>query len=63
MSGFFKEEKDRAAAFRRLLAGHGIDMAASGIGSYQTDGDLRIKGLCFAILEAKTELAIFSRLP
>jgi hypothetical protein len=57
MSGFFKEEKDRAAAFRRLLAGYGIDMAVSAIGSYQTDGDLRIKGLCFAIVEAKPELA------
>ena len=57
MSGFFKEEKDRANAFRRRLAGYGIDMAASGIGSYQTDGDLRKKGLCFAILEVKTELA------
>jgi hypothetical protein len=32
-------------------------MAASSIGSYHTDGDLRIKGLCFAILEAKKELA------
>ena len=38
-------------------AGYGIDMAASGIGSYQTDGNLCKKGLCFAILEVKTELA------
>jgi hypothetical protein len=57
MSGFFKEEKDRAAAFWEALVDHGIDMAASGIGSYQTDGDMRIKGLCFAILEAKAELS------
>jgi hypothetical protein len=57
MSRFFKEEKDRAAAFRCLLADYGIDMAASAIGPYKTDGDLRIKELCFAILEAKPELA------
>jgi hypothetical protein len=58
MSEFFADEKSRAARFREILMEHGIMLAASEIeGSLcKTDGDIRWKGLCYLILEAKNEL-------
>jgi hypothetical protein len=58
MSKFYIDEKARATEFRKILMEHGIMLAASEIeGSLcRTDGDLRWKGLCYVILEAKNEL-------
>ena len=58
MSKFYVDEYARAAKFREILMEHGIMLAASEIeGSRcKTDSDLRWKGLCYIILEAKNEL-------
>ena len=56
---FYADGYARAAKFREILMEHGIIMlAASEIeGSRgKTDGDLRWKGLCYLIIEAKNEL-------
>jgi hypothetical protein len=59
MSEFFPDERDRVTKFREILRDYDIDLAASeiegGRGS-RTDGDLRFKGLCYAVLEGKNNI-------
>jgi len=58
MSKFYINEYARAAKFQEILMEHSIMLVASEIEGSQckTDGDLRWKGLCYIILEAKNEL-------
>ena len=56
MSGFYKDEKERAAQARADMGTYGLDFMAATIGAYITDGDLRWKEFCYALLEYKDEV-------
>ena len=56
MSKFYDNEKGRAAQARDDLATYDLDFLATEISNYTTDGDLRWKGFCYAVLEYKPEL-------
>jgi hypothetical protein len=57
MSNIYANEGDRADQARKDFANYGLDFLPAGIGKYWTDGDLRYKGICFALIEAKAELS------
>ncbi|KAF8325081.1 uncharacterized protein EI90DRAFT_3019264 [Cantharellus anzutake] len=57
MSNIYANEGDRADQARKDFASYGLDLLPTGIGKYWTDGDLRYKGFCFALIEAKAELS------
>jgi hypothetical protein len=57
MSHIYANEGDRADQARKDFASYGLDFLPTGIGKYWTDGDLRYKGFCFALIEAKAELS------
>ncbi|KAF8325329.1 uncharacterized protein EI90DRAFT_3237184 [Cantharellus anzutake] len=57
MSNIYANEGDRADQARKDFASYGPDSLPTGIGKYWTDGDLRYKGFCFALIKAKAELS------
>ncbi|KAF8318072.1 uncharacterized protein EI90DRAFT_3133569 [Cantharellus anzutake] len=57
MSNIYANEGDRADQARKDFASYGLDLLPTRIGKYWTDGDLRYKGFCFALIEAKAELS------
>jgi hypothetical protein len=58
MSGFFKGEKARQTQFIRILGKHGIHITPAEIvgTSYCTDGDMRLNGYPYLIVEIKLEM-------
>jgi hypothetical protein len=56
MSGFYDDEEKRAAQAREDVGTYGLDFLAAAIGAYMTDGDLRWKEFCYALLEYKGEI-------
>jgi len=58
MSDFYDDEKGRAKKARKDFESYGLDFLAAQIEGYTTDGDLRFKGYCLAIMEVKPELCI-----
>ena len=58
MSKFYDEEKGRAEEARKLVGEYGIGFLAAEIDGYRTDGDLRWKRFCAAVLEVKPEMVL-----
>ena len=58
MSEFYDEEKGRAVEARKLFGEYGLDFLAADIDGYRTDGDLRWKQFCAAVLEVKPEIVL-----
>ncbi|KAF8325651.1 uncharacterized protein EI90DRAFT_2931653, partial [Cantharellus anzutake] len=57
MSAFFGNEDARAQTARNHFSDYKLDFLPTKIKSYCTDGDLRYKNLCYALLEVKQELS------
>ena len=58
MSDFYDKEKGRAEKAREDFGEYGLDFLASEIDGYRTDGDLRWKRFCIALIEMKPELCL-----
>ena len=56
MSKFYHSEKPRAAQARADMGTYDLDFLAAEIDAFTTDGDLRWKEFCYAILEYKGEI-------
>jgi len=56
MSEFFDSESERAIRARKDFGSYGLDFVPAQIGKFTTDGDLRWKEFCYAILEYKGEI-------
>jgi hypothetical protein len=56
MSDFYDSEEKRAERARTDLGTYDLDFIAGKITGYTTDGDLRWKELCYALLELKWEI-------
>jgi hypothetical protein len=57
MSKFYNKEWDRADQARLDMGTYDLDFLATEINGYRTDGDLRFKEFCYAILEYKLEIS------
>jgi len=56
MSNFYDTEKLRAEQSRADMETYGLDFLLAEIGNYCTDGDLRVNGFCYSLLEYKGEI-------
>lgn len=56
MSKFYDTEEERAAQARSDMGTYDLDFLAAKLRSYATDGDMRWKEFCYAILEYKLEM-------
>jgi hypothetical protein len=58
MSDFYDDEKRRAKKAREEFGEYGLHFLAAEIDGYRTDGDLRWKKFCLALIEMKPELCL-----
>jgi hypothetical protein len=56
MSKFYEKEGPRAEQARKDFGSYDLDFLAAAVGTFKTDGDLRWKEFCYAILEYKGEI-------
>ena len=56
MSRFYDKEGQRLNAAREAMGAYGLHFNVSNIGSYQTDGDVRVGDFPVAIVEGKLEI-------
>jgi hypothetical protein len=57
MSKFYDKEGERADQARLDMGTYDLDFLAAEVNGYRTDGDLRWKQFCYAILEYKLEIS------